>query len=119
MQAGPGCSFGTCAQLSDLARFQHLTQAEYWVFLLCSPLSLVQKGPNDWQGGGVWGWETVLTLAPLLPCGRTGVARESGADRPSFPLPSAATRSTHKLKDEEQVREGGEDREAAGQGAAS
>lgn len=54
-----------------------------------------------------------------------GVTGDSGAElqreplNPPHPFPRAGRSITHKLKDEEQVREGDEDGEATGQGAAT
>lgn len=55
-----------------------------------------------------------LHLTPSPGCSCTRAACGPGAD--SHPSPGA--RATHKFEDEEQVREGDEDREAAGEGAA-
>lgn len=65
----------------------------------------------------------VSGFAPLGAPSVAGTAvrslRGSEQHNPPHPFPSAGRATTHKLKDEEQVREGDEDREATGQGATT
>lgn len=63
----------------------------------------------------------MLTLAPLPRCSGDLRSLRIPHHHPSRPFPGtgADAPATHKLEEEEQVRESGEDREAAGQGAAT
>lgn len=64
-----------------------------------------------------------LVPSMLLVVSGTAVQSPRGSEQHNPPCPFLSQRraraTTHKLKDEEQVREGDEDREATGQGAAT
>lgn len=103
------------------ACFQRLTHAANLVFpprswRLFTPLPLSKAGQTT---GGWVGGERLSSVWPCYPdAPGTCAAGGSGRHHPSRPFPSTDAPATHKLEDEEQVWESGEDREAAGQGAA-
>lgn len=86
---------------------------------LCTCLQidpLFEKGTTE-----RWGEFPGLPPSVLLVWPGTAVRSLRGSEQhnPPHPFPSAGRATTHKLKDEEQVREGDEDREATGQGATT
>lgn len=107
-----GTPAGTPVRRADAASIRPGCELGFSTQETVSPaLSLSRKGPRHSGRRG--------ELSPTGLPGRSRRARLSrGPSRPLHRLPARGALATHKLKDEEQVGEGSEDREATGQGAA-